>query len=144
MTNQTIEQKRVLHFNGIHNFRDVGGYVGADDRTVKWGVLFRSGNYAKATKRDVRKLEALGVTRVVDFRAEKEKQRDPSRLPVGLKGRVVELPMLDEANEEFSNELKERFENGKFDVDTFDFDGFFGYVLYAICDRIFWSVCSIF
>ena len=34
---------RHLNFEGIDNFRDLGGYPTESGATVKWGVLYRSG-----------------------------------------------------------------------------------------------------
>ena len=38
--------ERVITLQGGRNFRDLGGYAAQDGRTVKWGVLFRSGSLA--------------------------------------------------------------------------------------------------
>ncbi len=39
---QQREAHRLLNFEGIDNFRDLGGYPTADGRQVKWGVLYRA------------------------------------------------------------------------------------------------------
>ena len=40
---------RLLPLQGGNNFRDLGGYRAADGRSVRWGLLFRSGAMASLT-----------------------------------------------------------------------------------------------
>lgn len=41
MTTPPLE--RHIPFEGVHNFRDLGGYQSTDGRTIRWRTLFRSG-----------------------------------------------------------------------------------------------------
>jgi len=61
-----------ITLEGSANFRDLGGYQTADGRTVRTGVVFRSGHLANLTDADVVRLDALGLKTVVDFRADHE------------------------------------------------------------------------
>jgi protein-tyrosine phosphatase len=54
--------------SGVRNFRDVGGLPAAGGRTVRRGVLFRSGHLARATEDDRAFLTGLGLHTVFDFR----------------------------------------------------------------------------
>ena len=45
---------RLLNFEGVDNFRDLGGYRTEDGRSVKWGTLYRSGTFAHASRADQR------------------------------------------------------------------------------------------
>src|SRR5262245_57839073 len=40
------------------NFRDLGGYKTSDGRSIKWGLLYRSGALSKLTEADLEKLQA--------------------------------------------------------------------------------------
>ena len=59
----------VAGFEGINNFRDLGGYYTADGQhQIKSGVLFRSANLHDATAADIAKLQEMGVTKIIDLR----------------------------------------------------------------------------
>ena len=55
-------------FDGIVNFRDVGGHGTLDGRTVRTGALYRSAALHFASIDDEARLEALGVRTVIDLR----------------------------------------------------------------------------
>lgn len=65
-----------LPFEKTENFRQLGGYVGADGRRVKCGLLYRSGALADAirTPHDKALLESLGLRSIFDFRSSQERQ----------------------------------------------------------------------
>jgi protein-tyrosine phosphatase len=63
---------RDLGLTGLHNARDLGGYPTADARTVRPGLLLRSGALGSATPEDVAALQALGVGVVIDLRGDSE------------------------------------------------------------------------
>ncbi|MDR0247739.1 MAG: tyrosine-protein phosphatase [Burkholderiales bacterium] len=69
-----------IHLQGGVNFRDLGGCRMADGRTVKPGLLFRSGVLDELTAEDVETLAALPVTHVLDYRDEAEVRRRPDPL----------------------------------------------------------------
>jgi protein tyrosine/serine phosphatase len=80
---------RLSPFEAIDNFRDYGGYA-VDDRLLARGRLHRSAHQARATAADVARLEALGLSAVVDLRRPSERRAQPSRRPVGWAGRLIE------------------------------------------------------
>ena len=49
---QDRESHRLLNFEGIHNFRDLGGHPGAAGKSVRWGSLYRSANLSEASRAD--------------------------------------------------------------------------------------------
>ncbi|MEN9926836.1 MAG: hypothetical protein RL268_2962, partial [Pseudomonadota bacterium] len=55
---------RVLKLDGVHNFRDYGGYDTADGAAVKRGLLWRSAQHGDASDADLDAIHALGVTTV--------------------------------------------------------------------------------
>jgi len=71
--------ERVLPLQGGRNFRDLGGYVTADGRRVKWGSLYRSGSMAGLTTVDYEYLSKLGIKVVCDFRSTRERNAEPNK-----------------------------------------------------------------
>jgi protein-tyrosine phosphatase len=115
-----VEQRadhRVLGFEGISNFRDLGGYPTENGRAVAWGKLYRSGTLATASRSDLVYLEQLDLAALIDFRSSMEKEEEPSVLPDPHDFELIEIAVLDEGNEALVSEIRERIESG-------DFDGF--------------------
>lgn len=108
--------QRVLPFRKVANFRDLGGYPAAEEYRVKWGCLYRSGHLADMNRADLRRFKALNIGTVIDLRSMQEQEKDPDRLPAGIK--ALSLPMLDVANEAMSKEVHAAVENK--DYKTFD------------------------
>ena len=63
------------HFNltGASNFRDLGGYVGKDGRTVRWRHIVRSTHLGHLTEADIALLRGLGLKSAFDFRGTEER-----------------------------------------------------------------------
>ena len=81
-----------VQLEGQSNFRDLDGYRTSDGRTVKSGLVFRSGELPRLTDDDVAKLERLGIKTVVNFLTNEEiKARGEDRLPEGV--RELRLPL---------------------------------------------------
>lgn len=96
---------RHLDFDGIHNFRDFGGYPTASGRRLKAGQLFRSANHHGATEADLERLRELGLAVIVDLRQPKERQREPSRRWEGFACQVVEND-LSETHPDFAAQVR--------------------------------------
>lgn len=63
---------------GLPNTRDLGGLPAADGRRIARRRLIRSGALHHATETDLRQLESMhGMERVVDFRTDAERQKEP-------------------------------------------------------------------
>lgn len=89
--------ERVLRFDGLNNFRDLGGYTGADGRRVKWRTLFRSDHFAAVSEADLQHLQQLGIQTLFDFRSPAEQKQYPNLFHPAA---VVELnPMSAQAEE---------------------------------------------
>ena len=81
----TAPKDRTLVFDGIENARELGGLVMQDGRTIREGVLVRSGELSKASDADVALLkERFALTDVFDFRFELERSRKPDRKMEGV------------------------------------------------------------
>jgi protein-tyrosine phosphatase len=106
---------RLLNFEGIPNFRDLGGYPTEDGRQVKWGVLYRAGTFAESSRADLQGLEKLHLQTLIDFRSAPEKEAEPNQLPDPTGFTVVEIPTLDDGNEAMVAEITDRIESGNFE-----------------------------
>ena len=97
---------RLLRFDGIENFRDAGGYEGADGRLAP-GRLFRSAHQGRATDEDLRRLDALDLALVVDLRRPDERRRDPCRRPPAFGAQVIETALEGDAEAPHMKFLRE-------------------------------------
>jgi protein-tyrosine phosphatase len=80
---------RKHRFEGLHNFRDFGGYAAGDRRMVS-GRFFRSANHAMTSEADLQRLAGMNIGAVIDLRRPDERERQPSRRWAGFSGVVVE------------------------------------------------------
>jgi protein-tyrosine phosphatase len=69
--------ERILPFEGINNFRDLGGYRTTDGRSLKWGKLFRSGHLGTPSHFDHNLLQDLGINTIIDLRSPAERRKMP-------------------------------------------------------------------
>jgi len=86
-TNATPE--RVVPMQGIHNFRDYGGYPVSGSGRVAWKRLYRSGEHTEATPADLDTVAALGLEAVIDLRGESERTKSPCRRPSNFTSKVI-------------------------------------------------------
>jgi len=83
---ESVERPRSITLDGESNFRDLGGYATTDGRSLKWGVLFRSGELHDLSDDDLRVVESLGVRSVVSFlTGEEVAARGHDRVPPGVR-----------------------------------------------------------
>lgn len=93
----TYEQQSI-DLTGVPNARDLGGYVMADGRRIKRGLLLRTGCLNAATDADIRRLaEVYHVAHVFDFRTKSEIERKPDREVPGSDN--IHLPSNDPGKE---------------------------------------------
>ncbi|WP_379547268.1 tyrosine-protein phosphatase [Qipengyuania sp. DSG2-2] len=81
-----------LPMQGIHNFRDYGGYETRDGGRVRTGLLFRSGQHVEAEDADLEALDALDIRTVIDLRGQSERERNPCRRSDGFDAQVLMHP----------------------------------------------------
>jgi protein-tyrosine phosphatase len=82
---ETAAHVRQVKLEGQDNFRDLGGYRTTDGRTVKWGLIYRTGQLSKLTDADLARLAALKIRTVVDLRGPAEIERGKDRVPEGVR-----------------------------------------------------------
>lgn len=109
------QHRRILYFNGVANFRDLGGYLTEDGRMVQWGRLFRSGHLGDLKKRDLPRFSALNICTLVDFRSIYEQERHPDSLPQPNNIRTLSLPVLDLLNANLFKETDRRIRAREYD-----------------------------
>ncbi len=113
----SVFAQQFLPVKGIVNARDLGGYTMLDGRIVESRRLLRAAHLADATDEDIRNLERLPVTAVIDFRKEQEKVGKVDREVPGA--RYVSLPVDPSGNAmaTATEEEKKKFSGQKkFDV----------------------------
>ncbi len=71
---------RRLPISGLLNARDLGGYPTNDGRITKFNTLIRSEAPLKLTDKDLEFLREYGITTSIDFRGDREVERQPSSL----------------------------------------------------------------
>jgi protein-tyrosine phosphatase len=64
-------------FDGIQNFRDLGGYPTADGGSIRRAQVFRADALHKMTEEDIEAFARLGVRTVFDLRSEIEREEFP-------------------------------------------------------------------
>src|SRR5689334_12696230 len=66
-----IDDRRVVVLDGVHNFRDLGGYPAAGG-TTRWELVYRADGLGRLTAEDVEVLRARGLGTVIDLRTDRE------------------------------------------------------------------------
>ncbi|TKB06112.1 tyrosine-protein phosphatase [Desulforhopalus sp. IMCC35007] len=84
---------RRLPLSGAVNFRDIGGQVTSDNRTVKRGLVYRSDHLSRLSDKDQQLLQRLRFKMVVDFRTVREQQQSPDLLPADGSIGLLSLPV---------------------------------------------------
>ena len=80
---RAVVGERRLPLEGSPNFRDLGGYIGAGSRSIRWGQLYRSGELGRLSDDDLAYLHGLGLKVICDFRTAFEVEQSPGRRPDG-------------------------------------------------------------
>jgi len=84
-----MDVERVLALEGVHNFRDYGGYATHGGGRVRKGVLWRSGQHFGASEADLERIGRLGLRHVVDLRGTSERERSPCKRSTGFDAKVM-------------------------------------------------------
>jgi protein-tyrosine phosphatase len=87
--------ERLLPLEGGSNFRDMGGYDGADGKRVVRGKLFRSGAPTSLTQNDMDYLDQFGFAAIIDLRSTEELDLYPNHW-------AAQSPGIDYLNVDYS------------------------------------------
>lgn len=96
-----------LPFEAVENFRELGGYEGADGKHVRYGVFYRAPALANVrTKADRERFCSLGIKNVFDFRSAGEREAAPDPDFAGTRNIAVNA-MTDGDGKEVNFDLEE-------------------------------------
>jgi len=70
-----------IPFEGVVNFRDLGGYASSLGGTVRFGRVFRSDRLDRMTSADHDRYTALGIRTIYDLRRDEERLVSPDPYP---------------------------------------------------------------
>lgn len=87
-----MADSRVLKLDGVHNFRDYGGYEAAGGAQVTKGVLWRSAQHGDASDADLERIHDLGIAAVIDLRGPSEREAKPCRRHPDFSAEVLYHP----------------------------------------------------
>ncbi len=88
------DPRRKVTLDGVHNFRDLGGYP-ALGGTTRWGLVYRADGLQRLTNSDVEVLRDRGLGAVIDLRTDVELS-ERGRFPLDQHAvRFHHLPVLD-------------------------------------------------
>ena len=63
---------KIYELSKQKNIRDIGGLIGADGKSIKYGRLFRGGALTNLTEEDIKIVDAFHLSDIVDFRSKDE------------------------------------------------------------------------
>ena len=108
-----------LPFEGGNNFRELGGYVADEGKTIKWGQIFRGiPTSLLSSDADRKLLDSLNLRLILDLRSEAEAAKQPDYVPDGARlVRICGLCHPDGTEIAFSPEDKEKLLKGRLDED---------------------------
>ncbi|HUC14677.1 MAG TPA: tyrosine-protein phosphatase [Acidimicrobiales bacterium] len=72
-----VGAERRLPFEGVRNFRDLGGYPTVEGTRVRWGTVYRSDGLHQMTQADLLAFKMTGVRVVYDLRGTAERSEHP-------------------------------------------------------------------
>lgn len=98
----SIITNRFFELDSVQNFRDIGGYKNSDNRTVRWGKVFRSGDFSLMTEEDANEIEKLGLKTIIDLRSNRSISKRPDKL---LLKRRYEIPISQNMPDSISRKI---------------------------------------
>jgi protein tyrosine/serine phosphatase len=85
---------RLVPFDAVFNFRDLGGYETVDGRHVRPRAVFRSGPLQRLTAADLERIRKRGVRTVIDLRSTEE-LTEWGRFPVTADVEFRHIPLYE-------------------------------------------------
>lgn len=103
-----MSDERLVPLEGPANFRDLGGHVTADGRSVRLHRVYRSDSLSGLTAGDVERLrDDLGIRTVIDLRAGHEVE-EYGHGPLEAHVRQLHLPVVDQTREPPKSRRRDR------------------------------------
>ncbi|MBO1578483.1 tyrosine-protein phosphatase [Bacillus sp. XF8] len=94
-----VQKERVNQFDGLYNFRDIGGQETKDGRRMKKGVLFRSDELSRLSQQDIENMKHLQIKLICDLRTPSEQKSKPSRIKQKHGVELVNISIHDKSQE---------------------------------------------
>lgn len=107
-----VAADRRVGFEGVTNFRDLGGYRTASGGRIRWGRAFRADALHGLSPADLATFHTLGLNRVYDLREEVERSDRPDPVPAlwhPITGRPAGADPLTSVPSGLTSEDGERF-----------------------------------
>ena len=102
------EYQRLIDFNSVLNFRDLGGYLTEDGYEIAWRRIFRSGELHKITANDLTRMrDEIGPVSIISLKSQaKLRQREIELFAEAGVRRHLAIPFINENDDgAFDNEL---------------------------------------
>lgn len=110
MIGEEAGTQRHLPWDACYNTRDLGGYPTESGGQIRVGALLRSDNLCRLTPAGQQQLRDYGVRTIIDVRSPYELDKDPNPFAAqqgrDAVPRYINLPLLDEADEEGKAAMK--------------------------------------
>lgn len=108
-----LYEEHVINLDSVQNVRDMGGYPAADGKTIKKGLLIRSGNLAKLSDEDKKTLEDIyHLKHIYDFRSELQHTSSPDKEVNGAEYHWIKV------NEDSSIDTSDLSHAGEFQINN--------------------------
>ncbi|MDG2060813.1 MAG: tyrosine-protein phosphatase [SAR86 cluster bacterium] len=114
---------RKLPLEGAHNFRDLGGFKTLDNRSIKWGLLYRSDSLHALSNEDIDYLLRLKLSSIVDFRSTFEREDHPDKLIGNTRMYLLSIDpfkdILPENSDQSFEDLQKEMFSGNLDLSDY-------------------------
>ena len=91
--------EKIFEFERLYNFRDIGGFTTSDGRKMKAGILFRSEELSRLSKKDMETFYKLNIKAICDLRTPNEQKSKVSRIQTGKGIQLLNISIHDKSRE---------------------------------------------
>ncbi len=137
LTPAALAQDRTVPLEGVKNTRDLGGLTTADGKTLRSGLLIRSGEIDHIDQAGKDLLDQMGVAAIIDLRTTKEATLAPAQWPEGGGPVRYNFPLM-ENESALIDEMRDKLKSGTAEADWMDqtFQESFAYTPIDYTDEI--------
>lgn len=94
-----VISENLIKFDGIYNFRDIGGFITNEGRVMKKGILYRSDELSRLTVKDIDVFNQLKIKLICDLRTDQERKSKPSKFLSEQPIEVMNISIQDKSQE---------------------------------------------
>jgi len=91
--------ENLVKFDGLYNFRDIGGFITNDGRVMKKGMLFRSDELSRLSVKDIDIFNDFNIKLICDLRTDQERKSKPSKILSEQAIKVKNISIQDRSQE---------------------------------------------